>query len=253
MAVGESARIPLDQSRPVAVSNWSNRDLDEDLDLWAREERERVLDRPRIIEAFGRLDGKLEKLRLRAVVHLAASAPLLLDGSRERLTRDVDALRIEDSGRREAFASAVREAAAEMGLRRDWLNLNVAQVPGMPPRPDGGERTAYRGKCLTAMAPSDRQLLAMKFRAHLQQDWDDMRILTRRLGAGTFEQVRDIHDKCFPHSPYRMFPDIAKEYLGRELPRLLAEWERQRPGQSLAELGRKVREAGRDSGPSRSR
>ncbi|MDE0105555.1 MAG: hypothetical protein OXN89_24520 [Bryobacterales bacterium] len=241
------------RSRSGTVNNWSGRDLDEDLDLWAREERERVLDRTRIFEAFERLDGKLEKLGLRAVVHLAGSAPLLLDGSRERLTREVDALRIEHAGRREEFASAVRETAAEMGLRRDWLNLNVSLVPGMPPRPDGGERAAYRGKCLRAIAPSDRQLLAMKFRAHRQQDWDDMRILARRVGAATFGQVRDIHDKCFPRSPYSMFADIEKEYLAGELPRRLAEWRAQRPGESLTELGRKAQGAGREPGPTRSR
>ena len=228
MAVGESARLPLGQSRSIAVSNWSGRDLDEDLDLWAREERDRVLDRPRIIEAFERLDRKLEKLSLQAVVYLAGSAPLLLDGSRASLTKDVDALRIEHAGRQEEFASAVRETAREMGINQNWLNLNASLVPGMPPRPDGGERTAYKGKCLTAIAPSDRQLLAMKFRAHRRQDWDDMRILTRKVSAGTFEQVRDIHDKWFPRSPYSMFSDIEKEYLGRELPRLLAEWEKER-------------------------
>ena len=225
MALGESADIPVGQSRSIAVSNWSGRDLDEDLDLWAREERGRVLDRAGILRAFERLDRRLEQLRLRAVVHLAGSAPLLLDGSRERLTKDVDALRIEHAGRREEFAAAVRETAKEMGIGHDWLNLNVSLVPGMPPRPDGGERTAYKGKCLTAIAPSDRQLLAMKFRAHRRQDWDDMRILARRVGAGTFEQVRDIHDKCFPHSPYSMFSDIETEYLRREFPRYLAEWE----------------------------
>ena len=176
------------------MSNWSGRDLDEDLDLWAREERGRVLDRAAILGAFERLDRRLEKLRLRAVVHLAGSAPLLLVGSRERLTKDVDALRIEHAGRREEFAAAVRKTAKEMGIDHDWLNLNASLVPGMPPRRDGGERTAYKGKCLTAIAPSDRQLLAMKFRAHRRQDWDDMRILTRRVSAGTFEQVRDIHD-----------------------------------------------------------
>lgn len=225
MALGESARIPVGQSRSITVSNWSSRDLDEDLDLWAREERERVLDRPRIIEAFERLDRRLEKLRLQALVYLAGSAPLLLDGSRAALTKDVDALRIEHAGRRDEFASAVRETAGEMGINRNWLNLNASLVPGMPPRRDGGERTAYKGKCLTAIAPSDRQLLAMKFRAHRRQDWDDMRILTRRVSADTFEQVRDIHDKCFPHSPYSMFSDIEKEYLRREFPKYLAEWE----------------------------
>ena len=48
------------------------------------------------------------------------------------------------------------------------------------------------------------------------------------VGAGTFEQVRDTHDECFPHSPYSMFPEIEKEYLGKELPRRLAEWEKDR-------------------------
>ena len=250
MAVGGSACIPLARSLSGAVSNWSGCDLDEDLDLWAREERERVLERTKIFEAFERLDGKLEKLRLRAVVHLAGSAPLLLGGSRERLTRDVDALRIEPAGRREEFAAAVRETGSELGLRRDWLNLNVSLVQGMPPRPDGGERTAYRGKCLTAIAPSDRQLLAMKSRAHRQQDSDDMRILARRVGAATFGQI---HDKCFPCSPYSMFADIEKEYLVVDVPRRLAEWRAQRPGESLAQLGRKALGAGREPGPTRSR
>ena len=228
MAVGEFARIPLDRTQATAVSNWSARDLDEDLDLWAREERDRVLDRPRIVEAFERLDRKLEKLSLQAEVYLAGSAPLLLDGSRASLTKDVDALRIEHAGRQEEFASAVRETAREMGLNRNWLNLNASLVPGMPPLPDGGERIAYRGKHLTAVAPSDRQLLAMKFRAHRRQDWDDMRILTQKVSASTFEQVREIHDECFPHSPYSMFSVIEKEYLTRELSKRLVEWGKDR-------------------------
>lgn len=233
MAVGASARLPLGQSRAIAVSNRSGRGR--------REDRDRVLDRPGILRAFERLDRKLEALRLRAVVHLAGSAPLLLDGSRAGLTRDVDALRIEHAGRQEEFASAVRETAREMGVAPNWLNRDVSLVPGMPPRPDGDERTVYEGRYLTAIAASDRQLLAMKFRAHRQQDWDDIRILTGKVGASTFEQVRDIHDRCFPHSPYSEFPDIAKEYLGRELPRL------------LAELGRNAQEAGSEPEPPRSR
>ena len=130
----------------------------------------------------------------------------------------------------------MRDTAREMGIAPNWLNRDVSLVPGMPPRSDGDERTVYEGRCLTAIAASDRQLLAMKFRAHRQQDWDDMRILARKVGASTFEQVRDIHDRCFPHSPYSEFPDIAREYLGRELPGL------------LAELGRAAWEAARESG-----
>jgi len=231
MAVGESARLPLGPSRVIAVGKRSGRGSD----------RDRVLDRPRILKAFAHLDRKLEERHLQAVVHLAGSAPLLLDGSRESLTRDVDALRIEHAGGQEEFASAVRDTAREMGIAPNWLNRDVSLVPGMPPQPDGDERTVYEGKCRTAIAASDRQLLAMKFRAHRQQDWDDMRILARKVGASTFEQVMDIHDRCFPHSPYSEFPDIAKEYLGRELPGL------------LAELGRAAGEAARESGPTRSR
>lgn len=105
----------------------------------------------------------------------------------------------------------MRETAEEIGIARNWLNQNVSLVPGMPPRPDGAERTVYEGRCLTAIAASDRQLLAMKFRAHRRQDWDDIRLLMRKAGASTFEQVRDIRDRCFPHAPYSEFPDVAKE------------------------------------------
>jgi len=34
--------------------------------------------------------------------------------------------------------------------------------------------------------------------------------------------VREIHDTCFPHSPNREVPDVANEYLVREIPWLLA-------------------------------
>ncbi len=203
------------------------------------EDRDRVLDGPAILEAFDRLDRRLQERRLQAVVHLARSAPLLLDSSRSRLTKDVDALRIEHAGRREEFASAVRKTAGEMGIPSNWLNSDVSLLPGMPPGLDGDERTVYEGRCLTVIAASDRQLLAMKFRAHRQQDWEDLRILARRVGANTFEQIREIHDRCFPRSPYADFPEIAKEYLCRELPGLLAEGAAESPGQSLAELGRK--------------
>lgn len=181
-----------------------------------------MLDRLRILEAFERLGRKLEKLCLQTTVHLAGSAALLLDGSRSNLTQDVDALRIEHAGRHHKFESAVRETVKDMGITPNWLNRDVSLIPAMPTRPDAGERTAYEGKCLTVIAPSDRQLLALKFRTHRQQDWDDMRILARKVGARTFEQLREIHNTCFPHSPYSKFPDVAKEYLVREIPWLLA-------------------------------
>ena len=157
MAVGDSARLSVGRLRTIAMSGGSGRDRGED--------RGRVLDRPGILEAFERLGRKLEELRLQAVVHLAGSVPLLQDGSRGSLTRDLDALRIEHSGRQEEFASAMRETAREMGIAPNRLNPDVALVPGMPPRPDGDERTVYEGTCLTAVAASDGQLLAMKFRA----------------------------------------------------------------------------------------
>lgn len=201
MAVGQPASLPLAEACAITVS----------------EVRERALGRSRILEAFDRLDRKLERLRLHAVVHLAGSAPLLLDGSRLHQTRDVDVLRVEHAGGLDEFASAVRETAKDLGITLHWLNWDVSLVPGMPPRTDGGERIAYEGKCLTAISPSDRQLLAMKFRVHRQHDWEDMRILAPRVGASTFEQMRDIHKGCFPHSPYSEFPRIAKEYLNTEI------------------------------------
>ena len=66
--MGESARISLDQTHAIAVSNWSGCDLDEELDLWAREKRDRVLDRPGIVEAFEQLDREPEELSLQAEV-----------------------------------------------------------------------------------------------------------------------------------------------------------------------------------------
>ncbi len=97
MAVGESARLPLGQSGAIAVSDWSGRGPARNGDRRAAGESDREPDRPLILEAFERLDRKLRERDLRAVVHLARSAPLVLDGSR---TRDVDTLRIEAAGRR---------------------------------------------------------------------------------------------------------------------------------------------------------
>lgn len=83
MAVGESARIPLDRTHAIAVSNWSGRDLDEDLDLWAREKRDRVLDRPVIVEAFEQLDREPEELCLQAEV-IGTAGGLHADAARTR-------------------------------------------------------------------------------------------------------------------------------------------------------------------------
>ena len=66
---------------------------------------------------------KPQELSLQAVVYLAGSAPLLLDGSRASLTHDVDALCIEHARRREESVSAARETANEMGIDQEWLNL----------------------------------------------------------------------------------------------------------------------------------
>ncbi len=63
------------------------------------------------------------------------------------------------------------------------------------PRADGGERSVYEGSHLKAIVSSDRQLLAMKLRAHREQCLEDMRILAQKAGASKFEQVRDIHDR----------------------------------------------------------
>lgn len=102
------------------------------------------------------------------------------------------------------------------------------------------------------IAPSDRQLLAMKFRAHRQQDWGEMQILARELGASTFEQVRGILGRFFPDSPYSEFPDVAKECLGREIRWLLAERGQQRSGRKLASLAGKAKEPEGDREPPRS-
>ena len=94
MAVGESARIPLERTHAIAVSNSSGRDLDEDLDLWAREKRDRVLDRPGIVEAFEQLDREPEELSLQAEVigtapglHADAARTRVRSGGQERALR----------------------------------------------------------------------------------------------------------------------------------------------------------------------
>lgn len=117
MAVGGSARIPLVGTHAIAVSNWSARDLDEDLDLRAREKHHRVLDRLRIVEAFEQLDREPQELSLQAQV-IGTAPSLQADAARTRVRSACQELALRALAMREHLTGLVQTDQVDGRLRK---------------------------------------------------------------------------------------------------------------------------------------
>lgn len=121
MAVGDSTRILLDRTHVIAVSNWSARDLDEDLDLWAREKRDFVLDRPRIVGAFEELDRTPEELTLQAEV-IGTTPRLHADAARTRVRSRCQELGLRVLAMSEHLTGLVQTDEVDDRLRNVWAD-----------------------------------------------------------------------------------------------------------------------------------
>ena len=155
------------------------------------------LDRNAILDALEALSERMRKKRLRAHIYIVGGAAMSLTHRRSRVTFDVDALIVDETG---SVVEAAREIAVERGLPRDWLNDNISQLSVMPPGPDHQARTIFDSPHLVVTGASARHLLAMKVHAARNKDIEDIKTLVRELGVTTMAQVREIHKAVFPHA-----------------------------------------------------
>lgn len=142
------------------------------------------LDRERIVELLGLLDGRLRELGVSASVYVVGGAAVAVTIADRRVTRDVDVARVEAAVRAEAEVIAAAE-----GLPAGWLN--AAAVPWIPPGVHAARLSSDEPGLMVTYAPP-QHLLAMKMVALRQQDAPDIAALAGHLGltdASEFVEV----------------------------------------------------------------
>lgn len=128
---------------------------------------------------------------------LVGGAAMALAYSRERTTRDLDAV-FEPKTR---VYAAARALADERGLPPDWLNDAVKGL--LPDRPDAGEQVTFSRPGISVAVASAEYLFAMKAAAaRAEADTDDLLTLAELLGITTHAQAVALVERYY--SPSRL-------------------------------------------------
>ena len=157
------------------------------------------LDRKSLLRALDRLSQHLERRRIRAKVHIAGGAAMILAHGRSRATQDVDALSID---KREAVLSAATDVGDELGLAKDWLNDDVRDLYFLTSMSLENAKPApalFDSPSLMVTGAPMTHLLAMKAHACRAADAEDIAFLLRKLDVSSMERIREIHDSVFPY------------------------------------------------------
>lgn len=151
-----------------------------------------LLDREQIIALLTELGARLAATGAAAEIYVVGGTAMVLAYDRERLTRDIDAVWVDEP----ALDAAVMSIAAERGLPRDWLNDRVR--PMLPRVLDEDTREALVLEGLTVSVASRRHMIAMKARAAPDaRDLDDLVLLCRQEGIARVEAVFAIADEVW--------------------------------------------------------
>lgn len=127
-----------------------------------------------------------------ARLFLVGGGAMALAYSRERVTRDLDAV-FEPKAK--VYAEA-RLMADELGLPQDWLNDGVKGL--LPDREDHDAQVGYSSDGLTVLVASPEYMFAMKaLSARQTNDTDDLLALAKILGVHTPEQAFAIVEKFY--------------------------------------------------------
>ena len=159
----------------------------------------RLLDREGLLRVLDALSQRLGELGLRANIHLAGGACMILAHQRTRATLDVDSLFIDE---RESVLRAAREVAKEHGLSEEWLNDDVRDLyfqTSMSFQTNEAAPALYDSPALVVTGASLGHMLAMKAQACRNSDLDDISFLLRRLNVTTMDEIREVHESVFPY------------------------------------------------------
>lgn len=139
------------------------------------------------------LGRRLDERGITARLFLVDGAAMALAYSRDRVTRDLDAV---FEPKREIYETAAR-MADDLGLPENWLNDAVkGLLPKRVPPAEGTGRFSTRG--LQVGVASAEYLFAMKAQAARREtDGDDLRQLARVIGITSTRQALDLVERFY--------------------------------------------------------
>lgn len=152
-----------------------------------------LLGREEVVELLTQLGARLDARGLSVELYVVGGTAMVLAYDRLRLTRDVDAVSV-DQAVVEDEARRMAEGRAE--LSADWLNGRVR--PLLPRVLDAESVEALSVPGLSVTVASPRHLLAMKVRAARgERDLADIAILAGVLGLSSVGDVLAVADEVW--------------------------------------------------------
>lgn len=148
-------------------------------------------DRDTIVQKLGELGRRLDQAGERAELYIVGGAAMALAFSRDRVTRDIDAVFVPKA---KVYEVARQMANEDPALGPDWLNDAVKGfLPGLE---DSNAQVILEQPGIRVLVASARRLLAMKvFAARVDRDRDDILALCEETQMGTIQEVLDLtHD-----------------------------------------------------------
>lgn len=168
-----------------------------------------------IVEKLEELGRRLDHAGERAELYIVGGAAMALVFTRDRVTRDIDAVFIPKS---RVYEVARTMAEEDNTLGPDWLN---DAVKGFLPRIEDHEAQVIMERPgIRVLVASARRLLAMKvFAARADRDRDDILTLCREANITTIDEVLKLTNELYGDllTPKSKF--IAIELLQDSLPR----------------------------------
>ncbi|MDQ2724960.1 MAG: hypothetical protein M3Y36_05630 [Actinomycetota bacterium] len=151
-----------------------------------------LLGRGDIEDLLSELGRRCAARGLNAEMFLVGGAAMALAYSRDRVTRDLDAVFEPKT----AVYEEARSVAIDRGLPEDWLNDAVKGL--LPDGPDRGEQAAFVRPGIAVAVASPEYLFAMKaLSARAEGDSGDLRILAGILGVTSPEEAFRIVERQY--------------------------------------------------------
>jgi len=151
-----------------------------------------LFDRKRIEDLLTKLGARCTTRGIKAEMFLVGGAAMVLAYSRERMTRDLDAVFEPKT----PVYELARQSANEEGIPPDWLNDAVKGL--MPDRADDGEQVTFSAPGISVAIASPGYLFSMKaLSARQEADGGDLVSLARILGITTSEQAFAVIDRYY--------------------------------------------------------
>lgn len=131
--------------------------------------------------------------------------------SRERVTRDIDAIFEPKT----VVYEEARGMADDLGLPADWLNDSVKGF--LPRAADPRARTSFDAPGITVGIASAEYLFAMKAAAaRIEEDTEDLRVLAAKLHITSTQQALDVLERFYDRARLTVKSQLVLQALFEE-------------------------------------